>query len=91
MMTTEQAEKFRLEYHRQVARLGKTGKAELTRIDHAELAAAGRQRLFGQMSKDELIREILDLRGYGTDRFNEATHVLHHAATWDGCTYCKGE
>lgn len=69
-------------------KLTRMSAAELARVAVAERATRGRVLLYGKPSKDELISEVMDLRGYTVARINEAIHVLNHDVVWPECPYC---
>lgn len=88
-MTREQAQSLRTGHDTDARLLSRKPKYELVAIERSEMAAAGRERIFGGMSKDELVASILDLRGFGIARLNEAIHVLHHQPGEIGSTACE--
>jgi len=89
-ITATEAREFRAAHDAEVSALSRKSRAELERIDAAELATRGQQRSHGgPQSKDELISEILSFR-YPIDRLNETTHVLYHkpGESWSACEWC---
>jgi hypothetical protein len=90
-MTRDEAQALRTAHDTDARLLSRKPKYELVAIERSELAAAGRERIFGGMSKDELVASILALRGFGIERMNEATHVLHHqpGEKWSACGWCQ--
>lgn len=76
--------------HDQTARdLSRTRKGELEAIDRDELTERGIERIFGTMSKDELIADIMRYR-FPSAQMNEARHVKYHkpGEKWDICEFC---
>lgn len=58
-MTFEEALSYSQQYARRAKALTKLPADKLKELDASLLSAAGSERLFGQLSKDELIAEIL--------------------------------
>src|SRR5487761_1129592 len=90
-MTEAQARIFREAWNAAAKRYSRMSKAQLQAEDAAALADAGMQRIYGgPASKDELIADILNPRGYTTARLNETTHVLYHGPgeAWSACDWC---
>jgi len=90
-MDAEKARAFRDGYEQQVKALSRTSRRQLEIIDRTELRAHGITRIMGSLSKDELIRDILDLRGFSKDLLNESTHWLYHkpGEPWSACEFCE--
>jgi hypothetical protein len=88
-MTADAARGFRAARDAEARRLTRISRVDLERENAAELALRDTRRIYGKLSKDELIREILGYR-YPVARLNEATHVLYHAPgeTWSACDWC---
>ena len=82
MMTTTEARELRAAWNADVKTLSRKPRAQLAEIDRAELASRGTYRVFGKLSKDELISDIIDMR-YPREQMNESIHVLYHV---DGVT-----
>lgn len=89
-MTRQQAEMFRAAYEGAVKRYSKMTKVQLRNENLIALSEAGMQRIAGgPVSKDELISDTLRLRGYTTEKLNEATHAQYHEPGIVGSTACK--
>ena len=74
-----------------VQSLSRKTKAALAALHREELAALGREILFGgPASKTELITALVELR-YPLAKLNEAIHVLYHSAEFpnDACEHCN--
>lgn len=89
MMTEPEAREFRARHDADVRRLSRMSRARLAETDAQELASRGIQRLYGQLSKDELIAEILGYR-YPREQYDETTHILYHkpGEIWSACDIC---
>lgn len=77
-----------------VRALSRMTRHELAALERSELAAIGREHIFGgPVTKDELLSAIVNMR-YPIARQNEAIHVLHHdpqpgqVGTWSACKFC---
>ena len=89
-MTTEQAREFHAGASETSARLTRMSAAELRRVAAAERAAHGIELLYGKPGREDLVSEVMDLRGYTVERINCAIHTLHHAdVVWPDCGYCS--
>lgn len=90
LMTPDEAGKFRAGWNTDVKLLSRLTATRLREIDATELASQGRTRIVGKLSKDELINDILELRGFTTAKLNEAIHVLHHGEYPNSaCEWCQ--
>lgn len=90
MFTKDQAEAFRTSYDAEVKVLSRQSKAGLIQLEAGYMKEKGMSRLFGQLSKDELISSILDLLGLTNERLNESIHVLYHGEMVnDICPFCS--
>ena len=92
-MTREQAEALRGACDTDAKLLSRKPKHELVAIERSEAAAAGWERIGPpvQASKDFYITSILQLRGFGIAKLNEAIHVMHHDVTWPDCEHCQAQ
>lgn len=92
-MNDTEARAFRAAYEGAVKRYSKMTKVQLRNEDLIALSETNTVRLCGgPVSKDELISDILTLRGYTTAKLNESTHVLAHeipGQNWPDCPYCQ--
>lgn len=89
-MDQTEARTYRAAYAAAVKRYSKMTKAQLRTEDAAALEARGMQRLYGgPQSKDELIADILELRGYTAAKEHEAIHTLGHDTPWPDCGHCQ--
>lgn len=90
-MTKDQALMFRAAENAAVKRYSKMTKVQLRNEWLAALSDTGSQSVYGgPVSKDELIRAILELRGYTVAKLNEAIHASAHDVTWPDCEFCRG-
>jgi hypothetical protein len=92
LMTETQARTFREAYAAAVKRYSRMTKAQLQLEVSNARATAGRYVVYGgASSKDELIRDMMDLRGYTVAKMNESIHVLYHVdgITNDICEWCN--
>lgn len=90
-MTRDEATAFRAAHDRTVTELWRKSRTALAALELTELRATGADRVFGgPYSKDELVRAILDLRGYTTSKLNETTHILYHSpgVINSACEWC---
>ena len=74
-MTITEAREFRSQHDQQVKRLTRMSKVQLRNLLDRQYRAAGIIRWGGLASKDELIRELLDL-DFPLERLNEAITTL---------------
>lgn len=96
MFTTEEAESFRLSYDSEVKFLSKRSHSGLVDIEARLMRGQGMKRVYGSLSKDELISSILNLRGFSNAKLNESIHVLYHTdglvnECCDSCTHQTAE
>jgi hypothetical protein len=88
-MDIAEATAYRAAWNTEVKRLTRMSKSALA-IEHRDaLASQGATLIYGQYSKDELIRAVLGIR-YPTAKLNEATHVVAHkpGEAWSACEWC---
>lgn len=90
-MTHGQAQTLRAAYDGAIKQYTKMTKTQLSMAITDEMADRGVYRVFGHLSKDELIAGILDLRGYTVAKLNEAIHVIAHDPRWPDCPHCQAE
>jgi hypothetical protein len=86
----DQADALRAAHDADARALTRMTRAQLAVLESAELRKRGFERLAGRpVSKDELVRSILDYR-YPLASLNRASHVLYHAPgeTWSACDFC---
>jgi hypothetical protein len=69
--------------------LSRKTRHELAVFERSEMAARGMEHVYGgPVTKEELLRSILDMR-YPVARRFAAAHVLHHDRDkWSGCEFC---
>ena len=73
-----------------VRRYSRMSRSALRVENAAAQEIAGIQHVFGgPVTKDELVSDTLELRGYGIAKLNEATHVLAHDVFWPDCQWCQ--
>lgn len=92
MMTPAEAQQFRQDHDSYARAIWRKPKGTLAALYRQELAAAGRQLLYGgPVSKDELANALVDLR-FPLGKLNESVHVLHHTdgIISDVCEFCCG-
>lgn len=91
MMTYAEAKNLNGRYQDALRRLSRMRKPALAALLARQDAADRRTRLIGgPRTKDEFLRELLDL-DFPVAGLNEATHVLYHApsARWEACEHCQ--
>ena len=89
-MTETEARTLREAASAAVRRYSRMTRAQLRAENTAAQEAAGIQHLHGgPVTKDELVADTLELRGYGVARLNEATHVVGHDVVWPDCRWCQ--
>lgn len=88
-MTAVQARQFMDAYNATVRTLDRTSKAKLAEIERRELADRGITRLYGTMSREDLLKSIVDMR-FPSERWQLANHTLYHNTgdNWSACQYC---
>jgi hypothetical protein len=88
-MDTAAAQALRKAWNDDVKALSRMARARLVGLDREELTARGTYRVFGSLSKDELVNDILDMR-YPREALNESIHVLYHVdgVTNSACDLC---
>jgi hypothetical protein len=88
LMTETEARNFRTDHDAYVRTLSRQTKSHLASMYRQQLAAHGRELLYGgPASKDELISAISNLN-YPIERLNESIHVLYHQDS-DGSSACE--
>lgn len=92
MFTRIQAVEFKVSYQDEVKFLSRMTAKNLNVVYSRTLRECGMEVLFGGPSgKDELVSAILELRGLGIDKLNEASHVLYHSTDMpnEACKFCS--
>lgn len=87
-MTEDEARELQAGAAETSRKLTRMSAADLRRIAVAERAAHGIELLYGRFDKDDLVSEIMDLRGFTVPRINQAIHTLGHDVVWPDCPYC---
>lgn len=87
-MTEDEAREFHAAAAETSRKLTRMSAAELGRVAKAERAAHGIELLYGKPGREDLVSEVMDLRGFTVDRINQAIHVLHHDMVWPECPHC---
>lgn len=89
-MNETEARIFREAYTGAAVRYSKMTTAQLQDEDDAACQYAGIEHVFGgPVTKAELITDIMNLRGYTTAKWDEATHVIAHETPWPDCEHCQ--